>query len=97
MQTHLLHPCPLARHLVRHFTDGATDMAFVSEAQADLASKRIDGVNDRFEHLTCFVGGMLVLGKWRGGLDDHRSVCLPHACVPWVARMGGPLHSRLSS
>lgn len=48
---------------MRPFKDASgAALAYVSEAQADMATKEVNPVNGRFEHLTCFVGGMLVLG-----------------------------------
>ena len=52
------------KHLVRHISDGTAEMSFVSEATVSQASGVINPTNDRFEHLTCFAGGMLVLGEW---------------------------------
>ncbi|WIA40463.1 hypothetical protein OEZ86_013819 [Tetradesmus obliquus] len=51
------------KHLVRHIWDGTAEMSFVSEATVSQASGVINPTNDRFEHLTCFAGGMFVLGK----------------------------------
>jgi len=44
-------------------SDGVADMSFVSEAMGDFNRKIVQNVNDHFEHLTCFVGGMLLLGE----------------------------------
>lgn len=49
---------------------GALRVSFVSEATADAGSGAVRATNDHFEHLTCFVGGLLVLGaaaKTSGG------------------------------
>lgn len=51
-------------HLIRHIYDGTSDMSFVSEAKADLHSGQVSAANDKFEHLTCFAGGMFVLGGY---------------------------------
>lgn len=48
---------------MRDFTDGTAEMSFVSEANGDFNSHTVQNTNDHFEHLTCFVGGMLVLGE----------------------------------
>jgi hypothetical protein len=48
---------------VREFSDGDADMAFVSEAMGNFNDGTVQNPNDHFEHLTCFVGGMLVLGE----------------------------------
>ena len=57
-------PAPNARrYLVRDFTDGTAAMAFVTEAMGDFGQGTVQPTNDHFEHLTCFVGGMLVLGE----------------------------------
>ncbi|KAI8462830.1 MAG: glycoside hydrolase [Monoraphidium minutum] len=56
----------MRKYLVRDFSDGAADMSFVSEAMGDFNAGSVQATNDHFEHLTCFVGGMLVLGKWHG-------------------------------
>lgn len=53
------------KHLVRHIYDGRDEMSFVSEATADQATGVVFPANDRFEHLTCFAGGMFVLGECR--------------------------------
>jgi hypothetical protein len=53
----------MRKHLVVDIYDGREDMSFVSETRGDVNSKRIDPPNMRFEHLTCFIGGTLVLGK----------------------------------
>ena len=52
------------KHLVRHIYDGTNEMSFVSEAHADIHTGMVSAVSDRFEHLTCFAGGMLVLGEY---------------------------------
>eukprot|EP00878_Enallax_costatus_P037919 GHUV01043020.1.p1 GENE.GHUV01043020.1~~GHUV01043020.1.p1 ORF type:complete len:120 (+),score=6.58 GHUV01043020.1:156-515(+) len=52
------------KHLVRHIYDGTDEMSFVSEATADIHFGTVSAANDRFEHLTCFAGGMFVLGKY---------------------------------
>jgi hypothetical protein len=51
------------KHLVRHIYDGTAEMSFVSEATVNQGSGVIGPTNDRFEHLTCFAGGMFVLGE----------------------------------
>lgn len=51
--------------------DGNANMSVVSEATADFRSGAVGDTNDRFEHLTCFVGGMLLLGRW-GGVGGGR-------------------------
>ncbi len=59
-------PLPLPdenRYLVRDITDGTAEMSFVSEAMGDFNRGTVQNVNDHFEHLTCFVGGMLLLGE----------------------------------
>lgn len=53
----------IRKHLVRHVYDGTADMSFVSEATINKGSGVIGPANDRFEHLTCFAGGMFVLGE----------------------------------
>lgn len=53
----------MRRHLVRHVFDGTAEMSFVSEAAANKADGTVAATTDRFEHLTCFAGGMLVLGE----------------------------------
>jgi hypothetical protein len=59
----------MRKYLVRDVFDGRADMSIVSEATGNVATGTIGHTNDRFEHLTCFVGGMLVLGEWgRGGI-----------------------------
>lgn len=50
------------KHLVRHAYDGTAELSFVSEASVQ-STGVISGTNDRFEHLTCFAGGMFVLGN----------------------------------
>lgn len=50
-------------HLLRHIYDGTDNMTFVSETTADPHTGVVLAANDRFEHLTCFAGGMFVLGK----------------------------------
>jgi hypothetical protein len=54
---------PFLRYLVRDFWDGTADMSFVSEAMGDFNLGTVQATNDHFEHLTCFVGGMLILGE----------------------------------
>jgi Glycosyl hydrolase family 47 len=54
------------RHLVRHFWDGTADASFVSEATANQNTGQVEPTNDRFEHLTCFAGGMFLLGALNG-------------------------------
>lgn len=53
------------KYLVRHVWDGTADASIVSEARADVNSGVIYDTNNRFEHLTCFAGGMFVLGECR--------------------------------
>ena len=53
----------MRKHLVVDIFDGIEDMSFVSETRGDVGTKRIDPPNMRFEHLTCFIGGTLVLGE----------------------------------
>jgi hypothetical protein len=50
------------KYLVRHVWDGDADMSIVTEARADMNSGVVFDTNNRFEHLTCFAGGMFVLG-----------------------------------
>ncbi|KIY95119.1 hypothetical protein MNEG_12846 [Monoraphidium neglectum] len=54
---------PPLLYLVRDFWDGTADMSFVSEAMGDFNLGTVQATNDHFEHLTCFVGGMLILGE----------------------------------
>ena len=70
----------MRKHLVRHHFDGEYEAAFVSEAYGRRVGelRLVDETNDNFEHLTCFVGGMLVLGEWR------RRVCVVFVCCVWV-------------
>lgn len=51
------------KYLVRHVWDGTAEGSIVSEARADMQSGVIGDTNNRFEHLTCFAGGMFVLGE----------------------------------
>eukprot|EP00775_Hariotina_reticulata_P013796 gene13796-13917_t len=51
------------KYLIRHIFDGTANMSIVSEAQGNSWAGTIGDTNDRFEHLTCFAGGMFVLGK----------------------------------
>jgi hypothetical protein len=51
------------KYLVRHVWDGHEESSIVSEARADTNSGVIGDTNNRFEHLTCFAGGMFVLGE----------------------------------
>lgn len=51
------------KHLIRHMYDGTAHMSFVSEATANQATGQVSATNDRFEHLTCFAGGMFILGE----------------------------------
>lgn len=55
------------KYLVRHVWDGHEESSIVSEARADPNSGNIGETTNRFEHLTCFAGGMFVLGKWAAG------------------------------
>jgi hypothetical protein len=50
------------KFLLRHIYDGTAHMSFVSEARGNSYTD-ISGTNDRFEHLTCFAGGMFLLGE----------------------------------
>lgn len=50
------------KYLVRHVWDGQEESSIVSEAKADTNSGVIGDTNNRFEHLTCFAGGMFILG-----------------------------------
>ncbi|KAF6255992.1 glycoside hydrolase [Scenedesmus sp. NREL 46B-D3] len=50
------------KHLLRHIFDGTSNMSFVSEARG-ISPNDISATNDRFEHLTCFAGGMFLLGR----------------------------------
>jgi hypothetical protein len=51
-------------------------MSFVSEAMGDFAAGTLQGTNDHFEHLTCFVGGMLALGEAAGwGVRAQAAAC----------------------
>jgi hypothetical protein len=52
------------KYLIRHIYDGTANMSIVSEAQGNSWSGDIGDTNDRFEHLTCFAGGMFVLGEY---------------------------------
>lgn len=70
--------CTYTRYLVRDFSDGAADMSFVSEAMADFNTGRVQNANDHFEHLTCFVGGMLILGERLGAGFTPRLSCRSH-------------------
>lgn len=54
------------QYLVRHVWDGDADMSIVTEAHADVNTGVIFETNNRFEHLTCFAGGMFVLGALHG-------------------------------
>jgi hypothetical protein len=54
------------KYLLRHIYDGVANMSFVSEARGT-GSFQISETNDRFEHLTCFAGGMFLLGECRRG------------------------------
>jgi hypothetical protein len=66
------------KYLVRHVWDGHEESSIVSEARADPNSGSIGETSNRFEHLTCFAGGMFVLGEsaagqpWKG---VHASDC----------------------
>lgn len=55
----------MRKYLVRHIYDGHAEGSMVSEARADQGSGAIGDTNNRFEHLTCFAGGMFVLGEPR--------------------------------
>lgn len=46
--------------------DGSAVMSIVSESSANFDSNWVPNTNDHFEHLTCFVGGLLVLGARLG-------------------------------
>jgi hypothetical protein len=60
------------KYLVRHVWDGHADASVVSEARLDQNSGVIYDTNNRFEHLTCFAGGMFVLGGYaRAYGRDH--------------------------
>jgi hypothetical protein len=50
------------KYLLRHIFDGVANMSFVSEARG-VGGFQISATNDRFEHLTCFAGGMFLLGE----------------------------------
>lgn len=50
------------KFLLRHIYDGTAHMSFVSEARGN-SYNDISATNDRFEHLTCFAGGMFLLGE----------------------------------
>ncbi|WIA16245.1 hypothetical protein OEZ85_012956 [Tetradesmus obliquus] len=50
------------KFLLRHIYDGTAHMSFVSEARGN-SYNDISATNDRFEHLTCFAGGMFLLGR----------------------------------
>ncbi|GBF88105.1 endoplasmic reticulum mannosyl-oligosaccharide 1,2-alpha-mannosidase [Raphidocelis subcapitata] len=56
----------MRRYLVRDVSTGGDPMSFVTEAAGDFGAGTVAAPDDRFEHLTCFVGGMLVLGQWHG-------------------------------
>ena len=56
----------MRRHLVRVASDAGGPLAYVSEAYADISTGTVGAVNNEFEHLTCFAGGMLVLGEGGG-------------------------------
>jgi hypothetical protein len=49
------------KYLLRHIYDGTAHMSFVSEAHSN--GNSVGPTNDRFEHLTCFAGGMFLLGE----------------------------------
>jgi hypothetical protein len=51
------------KYLVRHVWDGQEESSIVSEAKADVLRNTIGETSNRFEHLTCFAGGMFVLGE----------------------------------
>jgi hypothetical protein len=65
------------KYLVRHVWDGAADMSIVTEARADTNTGMIFDTNNRFEHLTCFAGGMFILGE-----------CLRSACARGCTSLG---------
>jgi hypothetical protein len=70
------------KYLVRHIWDGQEESSIVSEAKADTNSGVIGDTNNRFEHLTCFAGGMFILGKrWLmllcAVVRVMHAVCLP--------------------
>jgi hypothetical protein len=53
------------KYLLRHIFDGVANMSFVSEARGE-GEGHVSATNDHFEHLTCFAGGMFLLGERTG-------------------------------
>lgn len=71
------------KYLVRHVWDGQEEASIVSEAKADIMRGTIGDTSNRFEHLTCFAGGMFILG----GCVAVGLRALPGCCVLAVQRL----------
>lgn len=71
------------KYLVRHVWDGQEESSIVSEAKADIMRGTIGDTSNRFEHLTCFAGGMFILG----GCVAVGLRALPGCCVLAVQRL----------
>lgn len=77
------------KYLVRHVWDGQEESSIVSEAKADIMRGTIGDTNNRFEHLTCFAGGMFVLGECCAAPAAKTHKCMGFALVMLAA--GGQL------